>query len=311
MAPARNFIVNRSSGRRPRKGGSDPGDEILVIGASSSPFGDLYHRFLWMSWPQTLAVLVLCYLLLNAGFAGAYLFGGGVQGARPGSLTDAFYFSIQTMGTIGYGAMFPVSQLANTLVTAESITGMLVTALFTGLVFAKFSRSTARAVFTEQAVIAPMDGVPTLMFRVGNQRGNLILEATLRLTMMRTELTREGHTFYRMYDLPLTRERSPALSRSWTAMHRITDASPLFGCTPEGLAEREVELIVTLVGTDDTSLQPVHARHRYTEHDIIFGARHADILSEGADGRMVLDLHKFHLLQPSEPTAEFPYPPAS
>jgi inward rectifier potassium channel len=153
-----------------------------------------------------------------------------------------------------------------------------------------------------------MDGVPTLMLRLGNERSNRIIEATVRVSIVRTERTKEGMLFYKMYDLALSRERSPALSRSWTAMHPITPASPLHGYTPERLKKDEVELFVTVSGVDDTSLQPVHARHKYTDEAIIWGARHADVLSEDPDGILVLDLARFHELTPTERTADFPYP---
>ena len=233
---------------------------------------------------------------------------GGVAHARPHVFSDAFYFSVQTMGTIGYGAMYPETRAANLLVVMESVTGLLVTAVATGLVFAKFSLATSRIVFAERAVVGPMDGVPTLMFRLGNERSNRIIEATVRVSMVRTERTREGMLFYRMYDLALTRERSPALSRSWTAMHPISPASPLWGQTPASLKRDEVELFVTVSGTDDTSLQLVHARHKYTDEAIVWGARHADVLSEAPDGVLVLDLRRFHEITPTEPTPDFPYP---
>ncbi len=139
-------------------------------------------------------------------------------------------------------------------------------------------------------------------------RGNQIVEAQLRVTLVRTERTREGVTLYRMYDLPLVRERSPAFSRSWTAMHVIGPGSLLAGKSPADLAREEVELIVSLVGTDDTSLQPVHARHTYAHDEVIWGARHADVLSERADGQLVLDLTKFHDVVPTAPTETFPFP---
>lgn len=283
-------------------------DEVRVIGASRLPLRDIYHAFLRARWPVALGAIVLGYLSLNAAFAVAYVFLGGVAHARPGSFADAFYFSIQTMGTIGYGAMFPETPAANALVVMESVTGLVVTAVATGLVFSKFSLATSRIVFAERAVIAPMDGVPTLMFRLGNERSNRIIEALIRVTMVRTERTREGMLFYRMLDLALTRERSPVLSRSWTAMHRITPESPLFGMDPASLKAQEVELFITVVGTDDTSLQPVHARQRYTDQAVVWGARHADVLSEEEGGTLVLDLRRFHEVTPTEPTEEFPYP---
>jgi inward rectifier potassium channel len=284
-------------------------DEVRVIGAPWVPLRDVYHTFLRSSWPVALAVIIAVYLALNAVFAILYLRLGGVAHARAGSLADAFYFSVQTMGTIGYGVMYPESRAANVLVVIESVTGLLVTALATGLVFSKFSLSTSRIVFARHAVIGPMDGVPTLMLRLGNERSNRIIEATVRVSIVRTERTLEGMLFYRTYDLALSRERTPALSRSWTAMHPITPASLLFGQTPASLKAGEVEIFVTVSGVDDTSLQPVHARHKYTDEAIVWGARHADVLSEAEGGVLVLDLGKFHEITPTAQTPDFPYPP--
>jgi inward rectifier potassium channel len=283
-------------------------DEIRVIGARKLPFRDFYHVFLRAPWPLALSAIVAAYCTLNALFAVAYYFSHGVAGMRVRSYADAFYFSVQTMGTIGYGSMYPRSELANVLVVLESVTGLLVTALATGLVFAKFSLTTSRIVFAQRAVIGLMDGVPTLMVRLGNERSNRIVEATVRVSIVRTERTKEGMVFYRMIDLALARERTPALSRSWTAMHPITPASPLHGQSPASLKATEVELFVTVIGIDDTSLQSVHARHKYMDTGIVWGARHADVLSEAADGVLELDLRRFHDLTPTARTPDFPYP---
>jgi len=284
------------------------GDEVVVIGARRRPFRDLYHALLRVSWAYTLALIASVYLAVNALFAVIYLALGGVDGARPGSFVDAFFFSVQTMGTIGYGAMSPRSIPANTIVVLQSVVGLVITALATGLVFAKFSLSSSRVVFTREVTIAPWDGVPTLSFRLGNDRGSTIVDAQLRLALVQTERSKEGVTFYRMIDLKLARDRSPAVARSWTAMHSIDRDSPLHGLTPEDLVKREVEVIATVVGVDDTSLQPVHARHRWEHKSVLWGARHADILSELPDGRILLDVRKFHDVVPTEPTPEFPYP---
>ncbi len=288
---------------------STPGQEILVVGAPRTTLRDGYHLFLKARWSAALASITLGYLLINALFAAAYRATGGVANARPDSFFDAFCFSVQTMGTIGYGAMYPTSGASNTIMICESVTSLIITAVATGLIFAKFSRSTARVAFSAHPAVAPMDGVPTLMFRVGNERGNFILEATVRVSLVRTERTKEGVTFYRMYDLRLARERSPATpTRSWTVLHAIEPDSPLFGATPESVARDEIELIVSLVGVDDTSLQAVHARHRYIDSEIVWGARHADILNEEPSGRIVVDMRRFHSLVPTVPTEIFPYP---
>jgi inward rectifier potassium channel len=281
---------------------------VVVVGAPRTTLRDFYHLFLRVRWSGALGAIVGAYLLLNALFALAYLAAGGIANAQAGSLFDAFCFSVQTMGTVGYGNMYPAGRIANVIVIVESVTSLIITAVATGLVFAKFSRSTARVAFSDKLVIGPMDGLPTLMLRVGNERGNQILEATIRVSLIRTERTKEGMTFYRMYDLRLTRDRSPAMARSWTVLHPIEPDSPLFGATPEKAARDEVEFLATLVGVDDTSLQPVHARRRYLDTDLTWGARHADVLSEDEHGNIVLDVRRFHELVPTEPVEGFPYP---
>jgi inward rectifier potassium channel len=271
--------------------------EVRVVGARAQPLRDFYHALLRLSWGVTSAVVTAVFLVSNALFALAYLAVGGVAKARPGSFADAFFFSVQTMATIGYGAMYPESQAANLLVVAQSIVGLMLTALVTGLVFAKFSRSTARVVFSREVVIGPVNGVPTLSFRVGNERGNRIVDVHIRVIMTRTERLQEGahtSTFYRMLDLKLARESALSLQRSWSVQHPIDAASPLYGATADSMAKDETELAIMIVGMDDISMQPVHASHRYFAHQVAWNARHADILSESEDGALVLDLRKFH-----------------
>jgi inward rectifier potassium channel len=282
--------------------------QIRVIGERRRPLRDFYHALLRLPWSVTIGVIAGSFLGWNALFALGFVLTGGVANAHPGSFADAFFFSAQTMGTIGYGAMYPQSMAANILVVAEAIAGLTLTALATGLVFTKFSRSTARVAFSREAVISLVNGVPNLMFRMSNQRGNQIVDAQIRLVLSRTERTAEGTTFYRMYDLVLTRERIPSLSRSWTVFHTIVPGSPLHQLTPARAAEQGVELGATVVGLDDISMQTVHANHRYYGRSIAWGARHADVLSEDAAGDLVLDLNKFHDIEPTKPTPDFPFP---
>jgi inward rectifier potassium channel len=281
---------------------------IRVVGAERAPLSDFYHGLLHQPWRVTIAAIAGAFLAANALFAVAYLFVGGIAHESPDSFADAFFFSVQTMGTIGYGNLYPESFGANVLVVAESITSLTLTALATGLVFAKFSRSTARLVFTRHAVISPLNGVPTLQFRLGNQRGNQIVDARIRVVLMRTEKLLEGGTFYRMFDLKLTRDHSLSLQRSWSVLHVIDESSPLHGETPETAEQKEIEMQVSVVGLDDITMQPVHGQHRFFTHQILWGQRMADILSEATDGDLVLDLHKFHHTEPTAPTATFPYP---
>jgi inward rectifier potassium channel len=281
---------------------------VTVIGAPPVSLRDVYHLFLRTSWPVALGSIVLAWLAINAVFADLYLTVGGVTSMRERSFWDAFCFSVQTMGTIGYGSMYPTTVGANVIMIAESVTSLILTAVATGMVFAKFSRSTSRVVFSSRLVIGPMNDVPTLMLRVGNARGNSILEATVRIAYTRTERMKEGTTFYRMVDLRPTRDRSPAMARTWTVLHPITPDSPLYGLTPESLAREDGEFLVTVIGIDDTSLQQVHARARYLDREVVWGARHADILSEDSNGNIIADVRRFDEIEPTEPTDGFPYP---
>jgi inward rectifier potassium channel len=292
--------------KRIREPGADY--EIRIVGDRRAPLRDFYHALLERPWWVTIAAIFGTFLTANALFAVAYVVAGGVAHAAPWSFRDAFFFSVQTMGTVGYGAMFPESTAANLVVTAEAITGLTLTALATGLVFAKFSRSTARLIFTEKVTISPQNGVPALSFRLGNERGNQIVDAQIKVLLIRTETTSEGRTFYRMLDLALTRQRALSLSRSWNVVHIIDAGSPLHGETPASLAAKDVELQVQVIGLDDATMQMVHGGHRYFARNILWGHRLADVLSETSDGHLLLDLRKFHDVEPTEPTADFPFP---
>jgi inward rectifier potassium channel len=281
---------------------------IEVVGARRPEVSDLYHALLRMAWWQALAVIVGVYLALNLLFAALFVAVGGVEKAQPGSFVDAFFFSVQTFGTIGYGVMYPATRAANAIVVVESIASLITTALATGLIFVRFSLTKGRIVFGEKVAVGPMDGVPTLMIRLGNDRSNQIYDAQMRITMMTTTRTAEGVKWYRSVDLPLVRDRAAALSRSWTILHRIDDTSPLKNATPASLKVAEAELTVSVSGVDETSMQVIHARHIYEHFTLSWGTRLADVLSETPDGNMILDLRRFHDVVPTEPTAAFPFP---
>jgi inward rectifier potassium channel len=279
-----------------------------VVGQPPFELRDLYHLLLRVPLWAALGVVVVGYLALNLVFAILYLDLGGIANARPGSFADAFFFSVQTMGTIGYGAMYPSTPVSNALVVCESVVGLLVTALATGLVFVRVSRVRGRVVFSDRVAIGPIDGVPTLMIRVGNARSNRIYDADMRLTLIRTTRSKEGTLIYRNEELVLIRSRATTLMQSFMLLHPIDAKSPLHGESPESLKARDAELSMALTGTDDTSLQPIHARYTWESDQLVFGARLADVLSETPDGNLLLDLGGFHTLAPTEPTPDFPYP---
>ncbi|HVV88432.1 MAG TPA: ion channel [Kofleriaceae bacterium] len=270
---------------------------VLLLGDRRRPLQDLYHGLLTRPWRVTLGVIAGGAVVINVVFALAYWLAGGVSHAH--GLADDFYFSVQTAGTIGYGGMTPAGTPANVLVVVESVVSLLATALATGLVFAKFSRSTARIRFAAHPTISPYDGRPTLRLRVGNERGNSsIVEARFRIVFSRTYVTAEGEKVYPQTDLALVRDHAPALSRAWTIMHTIDAQSPLHGATAASLAEVEAELFVSVTGVDETTAQTVHARIMYDAADVAFGVRPEDILSERPDGTFIVDLGKFDGLTP-------------
>jgi inward rectifier potassium channel len=274
---------------------------VVKLGVPRLHFADLYHRLLTLSWPQFFMLICLSYVLTNSLFALAYLAGGDcIANARPGSFKDAFYFSVQTMATIGYGAMYPRTEYANTIVAIEAFFGLWGVAMVTGLAFSRFSRATARVIFSRVAIIAPFNGVPTLMYRAGNQRFNQILEAQQRATLIRDEVTSEGEYMRRFYDLQLMRSQSPIFALTWTVMHTIDENSPLYQLTAKDLLEQQAEIVVTLTGIDDTVSQTIHARHSFVASEIVWNMRFVDIILKSPDGGRVVDYTQFHDVKPVE-----------
>jgi len=256
-------------------------------------FDDFYHQLMTSSWPLLLVEVAGTFIAVNCLFASGYLAAGGIEHARRGSFADAFFFSVQTMATIGYGKMAPTSFVANLLASGEALTGLLTFALVTGLVFSKFSRPTARVRFTHNAVISIRDGVPSLMFRMANVRANQIVEAQIHVVFARQENTLEGEEVRRFYDLELTRYRNAIFDHSWTAVHPISLNSPLYGATAASLDTADAEIVVSLTGIDETFSQTIYARYYYEAKDIIWGARLADITSRTPEGEFLLDFTRY------------------
>ncbi len=267
----------------------------LLQGQPAHRLDDLYHQLLTPSWPRLLGLVLVAYLVLNLGFALLFLAGGdSIASAEPGSLVDAFFFSVQTFATIGYGSMAPQTLYAHVLVTAEALVGMLTMALTTGLLFTKCSRPTSKVVFAEVAVVNARDGVPHLQFRMANQRGNQIVHASVKAALARNERTAEGEVMRRFHDLRFVRSETMIFALTWTAMHPIDEQSPLWGYTDQDLLRGGMEIVVALVGTDDVLNQTIHARWSYRADEVRWGHRYVDILGTNAQGRRTVDYRLFH-----------------
>ena len=293
MASSRRATTRFASGR-----------EIVTMGLQRAPWSDAYHRLLTMPWRRFFALLVVAYLLVNAVFAAVYFeLGDAIENAVPDSFLDDFFFSVQTLATIGYGKMAPRTLGANAVVAVEALVGMVGLAVTTGLVYARFARPTARVLFSRVAVVAPYEGVPSLMFRMANARGNQIVEARLRVTLVVNEVTREGRDVRRLRDLELVRREHGAFALSWTAVHPIDERSPLRGRDAEWLREAQADVVVSLSGIDEGLAQTIYARHGYGPGDVVWNAQFADIL-DTRKLHTVVDFSRFHDTVPLAPAAD-------
>lgn len=277
-------------------------DRVVAIGLRDPWLGDLYHHLLTLPWGIFLLGFAGVYLTLNVLFALLYLLGeGAIANARPGVFSDTFFFSVETLSTIGYGQMAPATFYGNVVMTVEALFGLGLIAVAAGLMFARFSRPTAQVVFSKVAVVNEYNGVPTLSFRLANRRRNQILEAQVSATLVRDERTVEGGWMRRFYDLPLARRGSPIFAMTFTVMHPIDPASPLSNVTPSSCAEQATEIVVTVTGIDETISQPVHARTSYLAHEVLWDRRFADVFTETEDGRLAIDYRRFHDTEPIQP----------
>jgi inward rectifier potassium channel len=260
-----------------------------------------YHLLLTISWRRFFLVVVSGYLLANCLFALAFLAcgTGAVAGQTPeqfgGVFGRAFFLSVETIGTIGYGNIYPVGVAANFIVTVESLTGLLMLALGTGILFARFSRPRAAIAFSDRAVVGPYRGKTGFMFRLTNVRANQLIELEAKLLFTRMD------GFSRQYDqLALERTRVVFFPLSWTIVHPIDEKSPMWGMTADELAARDAEFLVLLSGVDETFFQAVHARTSYKPPEIRFGHRFANIYNPvRADGTVSIDVRKLGDTEPA------------
>jgi inward rectifier potassium channel len=269
---------------------------------------DVYHFLRTTTWTRLIAIMLGIYLGANLVFAAVLYFGNAtIVNAAPGSFADRFWFSVQTMATIGYGGMAPGDTLGNVVVTIESFVGIVITAMATGLFFAKFATPVAKVMFSKRAVIADQDGTPTLMFRMANARETAIVEAAVKVAFLRDVTLKSGERVRRIDDLVLRRSTSPVFALSWTAYHAIDAASPLYGATPETLRAVNAMLSVTFTGIDDRLATTVHARTTYATDFILHDYKFVDILIEdAATGRRIIDFTHFDETVPVAPAPVTP-----
>lgn len=285
--------------RRVQLGRAAIQEDIVRKGTPSDMRRDLYFFLMEGSWARVFATLLFLYVMSNVIFAALYLLvPGSVALDDPGSFASAFFFSVQTMSTIGYGGMVPETTYGHIMVTIEAAVGIIGVALATGLMFAKASRPRASVLFSEVLTVSPRDGVQTLSFRVANARGNDIVDANISVSVLCDQITAEGEHLRRLFDLPLVRRTSPFFRLSWTVMHPVDDDSPLADVDWSDPGGSLISLIVTMTGHDGTYGSTVYARHLYTADDLRPGERFVDVISQLDDGRLMIDYESFHATEP-------------
>lgn len=259
-----------------------------------------YHFMLTINWWQFFAITAAFYLLGNTLFAWGYLSCGAnslgtvYAGLEHHTFLRSFFFSVQTLSTIGYGQVFPVSLGANALVTLESLTGLIGFAMVTGLLFARFSRPSAKLLFSRHAVVAPYRGITALEFRVANARRNEVIEVSAKVMLTRFEMVDGVHT-RRYYLLPLERTSVTFLPLTWTVVHPIDENSPVYGDSLESLRQSQAEFIVLLSGFDETVAATVNQRTSFTPDEVLWGARFANafLLARTTGSKVSFDMRKF------------------
>src|ERR1051325_7510454 len=276
--------------------------EFVKVGTDAWRWRDVYRWLLGLRWSHFAVFVASVYVGLNLVFAVLYsLQRDSIAGTTGGSwFYDCFFFSVQTLATVGYGHMYPQTLYGHIVSTAEIMTGIFLLAVMTGLIFVRFSRPIARVVFSNCIVIAPLNGKPTLMVRVGNENQHSMVEAEFRIMFSRDEPMLEGGDFRYFYDLKLHFDRLTVFPAALTLRHTIDEESPLFGATPEVLTACRALFIVSVIGIDPVISGSVQTPKDYSWRDIQFGNRFVEIYTDHGEGRLTVDYGRLHDTEPAQ-----------
>ena len=268
--------------------------KIIKKNAPGGMHRDLYHNLLKVSWLRLFTVYVVVFFLINFIFANLYLLVPNSISASTHDFKSAFFFSVQTFSTVGYGIITPTNLYGNIVVVLEIMTGVVSMAVTTGLLFAKFSRPSAKILYSKNLLHTKFDGNDVLMFRMANARSNNIISANVEFHYLYNTVSPEGVSIVRFRPLKLLRSYSPIFSLSWSVFHPIDAESPFFDKTPEEINALKIEFIVILNGTDGTLSQNIYDTYRYSIDDILFNHHFVDILERKDDGTRLIDYNNFH-----------------
>jgi inward rectifier potassium channel len=264
--------------------------EFVKLNAQKFDLRDTYHLILTLSWPAFAGFVFGVYLLVNLVFAALYLLKAhAIAEMAPGSFSDAFFFSVETLATVGYGHMYPDTFYGHMVAMLEIIVGMFGLAVITGLIFVRFSRPTARIQFSKVMVVTPYDGVPNLMIRVANLRHQAMVEPEFRMILLRNVMTAEGDEVRRFRPLKLEFDHLIAFPAVMTVRHRVDEESPLFGMTPGDFQQQDILIMASIVGVDTVIVAPVQSFGHYHHKEIQWNRRFVEIYDQSAEGEWTVD----------------------
>jgi inward rectifier potassium channel len=265
---------------------------LLVTNA----FYDFYHLVVQTTWPRFLISFAVVFLTINLFFGSLFFIQhDSIAGLKNLGFLDYFFFSVQTLATIGYGSLYPQTLYGHILVTIEAMVGLLGVGMFAALAFARISLPRSRVVFSKTAVVSNFEGCPALMFRMANERNNRIIGAEVELCLFIKETTKEGHNLRRIYDLSLVRNHTPMLALTWLVIHPIHPSSPLYLFSKDELADKDFALVATVKGLDETLSQTIHSIHIYTNDHIKWNHRFVDLFrTSEKDGQIFIDQTLIH-----------------
>ncbi|WP_158554909.1 ion channel [Methylovirgula sp. 4M-Z18] len=275
------------------------GRQVVSTGLDAPIWGDFYHNAMTKTWPVFMAGAVVVFLALNLIFALLFaLVPGCIANLPPEHPFYLFYFSVETLSTVGYGYMYPQTHYGHVVASTEMFCGLVYAAVMTGLIFARFSRPKARFIFARSPTISMHDGVRTFSVRLANARHNVLTNASARLWYLRDEVSAEGVTYRRFYELRLQRSENPTFALSWALFHTIDETSLLYGVRPEDLEAMRADFIITAQGLDESYGSIVNARERYSYDDVRWEHRYVDIIRRKPNGVIHIDMAKFHDVEP-------------
>jgi inward rectifier potassium channel len=279
--------------------------EFQKVNADTRDLRDMYHWLLTLTWSQFSLFILAIYLAINLTFSIFYYLGGPcIAGAD--TFSDAFFFSVETLATVGYGHLYPDTLYGHLVATVEIMLGMFGMAVITGLIFIRFSRPIARLVFSRNLVISPFDGQPALMLRVANLRHQAMAEAEFHLMLIRNELVKEGEVMRRFYSLPLQFDRVITFPVALTIRHIIDEKSPLHGMTMADLEKCDARVLASIVCIDTVIPAPIQSQRDYTWKDIHFGHRFVEIYTDLDDHTFVVDYGRLHDIEAVTPAPAQP-----